>query len=247
VADQLAENLYRGHVLACPLDWADVHRAAYDHIGIPFEQSLPGLFTTEDPRLPQRTLDDLLRRAWRRLNLGFAPHLAAWDPVLSAVDAAIAGDDTARRQAHLALDGLRESPEWSPLVRIMRGALENRADVPDDKLELLHHVIVFRLLDMPMTDVGIPPGLWVLQSIRHLLSKVVAAANGDAEAAAELPQALDALAARGGGELGTLAAALRRLAFGDTVAQVTPFMESVIRWIDTHIHPTGPLPRTTPN
>ncbi|WSN37404.1 ATP-binding protein [Streptomyces sp. NBC_01334] len=249
VADQLAENLYRGHVLACPLDWPDVHRAAYEHIGIPLEQSLPGLFTTEDPLLPQRTLDDLLRRAWRRLNLRFAPHLAAWDPVLSAVDAAIAGDNTARRQAHLALDDLREFPEWSPLVRIMRGALENRADVPDDNLELLHHVIVFRLLDMPMTDVGIPPRLWVLQSIRHLLSKVVAAANGDAGAAAELPQALDALAARGGGELGTLAGVLRRLASGETAAQVTPgldsFMESVVRWIDTHIDPTGPLPRTT--
>lgn len=201
--------------------------------------------------MPQRTLDDLLRRAWHQLNLRLAPHLAAWDPVLSAVNAAIAGDDTARRQAHLALDDLREFPEWSPLVRIMRGALENRADVPDHNLEPLHHVIVFRLLDMPTTDVGIPPTLWVLQSIRHLLSRVVAAANGDAGAAAELPQSLDALAARGGGELGTLAGVLRRLASGDAAAQVTPgldsFMESVVRWIDTHIDPTGPLPTTTPN
>ncbi|MEU6277867.1 hypothetical protein ABZ871_36545 [Streptomyces populi] len=69
-----------------------------------------GSQASEDPRLPQRTLDDLLRRAWRRLNLRLTPRLAAWDPVLSAVDAAIAGDDTARRQAHLALDDLRESP-----------------------------------------------------------------------------------------------------------------------------------------
>ncbi|MFD8806420.1 CHAT domain-containing protein [Streptomyces sp. NPDC059597] len=250
VADQLAENLDKGRVMACPLDWPDVHRVAYEYIGIPLERSLPGLFTTEDPLLPQRTLDDLLRRAWRRLNLRFAPHLAAWDPVLSAIAAAVAGDDTARRQAHLALDDLREFPEWSPLVRILRGVLENRADVPDDNLKLLHHVIVYRLLHMPKTDVGIPPGLWVLQSMRHLLSRVVAAANGDAGAAAELQQALDELPA-GGGEHDPLAGFLLRLACGDTAAQVMPrldsFMESVVHWLDTHIDPAGPLPATAPS
>ncbi len=188
-----------------------------DQIGQVSGADLAHLLTVLSPELgaAERVLGELLMRV---RELAAAPptadpaFVAAWDPVIAAILAAIGGDAEAEAELDQELDSYRDSAESRALAAALRRVRAGGADqdLPADEI---YAAIVTRALDARNGNVTIPVDLWPVIAGRWWLADIVAGARGDEEAAARARQYTEEMAADPG--LAALAAAVGRILDGD--------------------------------
>jgi tetratricopeptide (TPR) repeat protein len=169
-----------------------------------------------EPGTVQQVLGELLALV---RNLASAPPsadpsaLAAWDPVIAALLAAV-GDTRAAAELDAELDRCQDSPDWSALAAALRRL--RAGDTGDDVLTGLDETdraIVTRTLSIRDGRVSIPVELWPAIGLRWWLANVVAGTRGDEPAAARARQVIEQVAEDSG--LSALAALFRRILDGE--------------------------------
>jgi hypothetical protein len=147
------------------------------------------------PGSAEQTLGGLLTRV---RELAAAPPtlnpriLAAWDPVIAALLAAIGGDTQAAAALDTELERFQDSPDWGALVAALSRVRAGDSD--DDILAGLDDTdaaIVTRALGARDGKMDFPAALWGATGLRWWLADVVAGALGDEAAAARVREVIE--------------------------------------------------------
>jgi len=181
-----------GDDYAQPADLADLYRAVADVPGV----NLAELLTTLDPGQyeAREMLRELTARA-RQMAAGlFSSHLAAWDPVISALLAAVEGDERAATALDEQLTRYQDSESWGALAaalsHLRAGGTGGELLTGLDEIDT---AIVTRAVDAITGKIIIPARLWEAMPLGPLLGDLVAARRGDEAAAERARQVLDTM------------------------------------------------------
>jgi len=179
-----------------PADVPDLCRRVAAVPGVNLERLLVTL--APDPHVAPQALQALTARA---RDLAAAPpnaiagYLAAWDPVIAAILAAVGGDVAAAAALDEELSGYQDSADWSALVAAMRRLRAGETGLESlAGLDEVHAAIVTRALGARRGSVLIPPGLWPAMGLGPLLCDLVNGAAGDIEAAGRAREFLEEMA-----------------------------------------------------
>ncbi|MCA1672903.1 MAG: tetratricopeptide repeat protein, partial [Actinobacteria bacterium] len=223
-------------------------------------------------RLPQRApdgqaaMDQVLRLAPEAGAEHNQQVIAGWDPVLSALHAAISHSDPATRDAatdtlNHALTTLDQQPEWQALIAVLRRIHAGECELTlIDGLGPVDTAITRRALDLLAGTTTIDPDAWrtltadagsdeqgdLAGALALFAAAVAAAAGGDTHAQGVVGPALDEMAADP--DWAPLVTVLRRILNGDhTVAtpdELGPAQVAVLDAVRAHLNP--PQPTATP-
>jgi len=233
---------------------------------------IPGVHLAELlARLPQRApdgqaaMDEVLRLAHEAGAEHTAQVIAAWDPVLSALHAAISHPDPATRDAatrilNHALTTRGQYPDWQALVAVLRRIhAGDRDPTLTDGLDPVDTEITRRALDLLAGTTTIDPDAWRTlttdtgtddqgnhdDGVAGFAAAVAAAATGDTHAQGAVGPALDEMATDP--DWAPLATALRRILNGDptlaTPDELGPAQVAVLDAVRAHLNPP---PTATP-
>lgn len=137
----------------------------------------------------QAALDEVLRLA-RETPLadipGMASHIAAWEPVISALVAARNGNRAAAHRLEVALSARAEMPDWRALSRALQRLAAGEAHGTPGELDAIDRAIYARALDASAGRVNVAPDAWEVLSdvsledaLMTVAAAVVAAVGGD--------------------------------------------------------------------
>jgi hypothetical protein len=179
-------------------------------------------------------------RTWADPDTPLPRHLAAWDPVIAGIVAAMGGDDQARAAVEEHLAERAGSADWARLAGVLGAILHGQRSLPDD-LDKIDTVITRRALAALGGDGQVPLQLWPAIMFTGLISQMVTAAYGDKAMADRLA---DPLARMGtDSELGPLAGALRRILDGERAPALArgldPIPAAVVLTILFHVPPAS--------
>jgi tetratricopeptide (TPR) repeat protein len=192
--------------------------------------------------------------------------ITAWEPVLSALHAAISHSDPAIRDAatdtlNHALTTLDQQSDWQGLVAVLRRIhAGERNPTLTDGLGPVDTAITRRALDLLAGTTTIDPDAWhtpttdtgsdeqgdLAGALAGFAAAVAAAATGDTHAQGAVGPVLDEMAADPDGA--PLVAVLRRILDGDhtlaTPDELGPAQAAVLDAVRAHLNP--PQPTATP-
>jgi len=223
-------------------------------------------------RLPQRApdgqaaMDQVLRLAPEAGAEHNQQVITAWEPVLSALHAAISHSDPAIRDA--ATDTLNHTlstrgqhPDWQGLVAVLRRIhAGDRDSTLTDGLGPVDTAITRRALDLLAGTITVDPDAWrtlitdagsdeqgdLAGALAGFAAAVAAAAGGDTHAQGAVGPVLDEMAADP--DWAPLVAVLRRILDGDhtltTPDELGPAQVAVLDAVRAHLNP--PQPTATP-
>jgi len=223
-------------------------------------------------RLPQRApdgqaaMDEVLHLASEAGAEHTRQLLAGWEPVLSALHAAISHSDPATRDAathilNYALTTLEQQPKWQGLVAVLRRIHAGERELTlIDGLDPVDTEITRRALDLLAGTTTIDPDAWRTPTtdtgtddqgdhadgVALFAAAVAAAATGDTHAQGIIGPVLDEMATDP--DWAPLATALRRILNGDhtlaTPDEFGPAQVAVLDAVRAHLNP--PQPTATP-
>ena len=179
-------------------------------------------------------------RTWADPDTPLPRHLAAWDPVIAGMVAAVNGDEQARIAVEERLAERAGSADWSRLAGVLSAMLHGQRSWPSD-LDKIDTAIARRALAALGGGGEVPRQLWPAIPFTGLISEMVTAAYGDKAMASRLAEPIRRMSTDS--ELAPLAGALRRILDGERASALVrgldPIPAAVVLTILFHVPPAS--------